>query len=139
MLLETSLLTFLTVYDAKIATVIFTASIASLYTSLLTGFAAIRNLQIVKERFWLVLTAMAAVGVPSVGAICLLDLYATKHIVVSVGVMFNTVLGFIASFAYGNCKRWEIISFWIITGLILDAAAMQLNVRVCFDLMHFKG
>ncbi len=139
MLLEISLLTFLTVYDAKMATVIFTASIASLYTSLLTGFAVIRNLQIVKERFWPVLTAMAALGILSVGAICLLDLYTTKHIVVSVGVMFNTLLGFIASFAYRNCKRWEIISFWIITGLILDAAAMQLNIRVCFDLMHFKG
>ena len=146
MLLETHLLNFLSdLYDVKVAITIFAASIALLYTSLIMGFSALKDLQLVEGKFKLVLTTMLVVYILSVGSVCpvfaLGSILPTRLVVTLIGVPVNAVAGFIASFVYRDCKRWEVVIFWIIAGLVLDAIAMQLNEGICetFDRLYLEG
>ncbi|WP_290597146.1 MULTISPECIES: hypothetical protein [unclassified Archaeoglobus] len=145
MLVETHVLNFLSdLYDAGVAIAIFAASVALLYASLIAGFAALKDLQLVEGRLRFVLAAMLAVGVLSAGSIC--PVYAlgiippAGPVVTLIGVPVNAVVGFIASFAYRDYKRWEVVVFWVIAGLALDAIAMQLNGGVCetFDRLYLR-
>ena len=141
MLLETYLINFLAgLYSSGVAIIIHATSIALFYTSLLTGFAALKDLQLVERKVKLVLATMLVVHVLSVGSICpvfvLKNILQTKLDVMLIGIPVNAVVGSIASFAYRDCKRWEVVFFWIIAGLVLDAIATQFNEGVCGIFVH---
>lgn len=46
-------------------------------------------------------------------------------------IPLNAFVGLISSFAYDDCRKLEVVAFWISVGIVLDAIALVMNVDLC--------
>ncbi|WP_202320673.1 hypothetical protein [Archaeoglobus neptunius] len=134
MLLEIYLSNFLNLIGGA-GVVIYAISIALLYTSFITAFAAIRNVELQTKRLPAVLAVtifvhFAVMVATTYPLIALGRVLSEKVAATFLGIPVNAILGVAASLAYKKCNHLEVIIFWVIAGLILDVIALQLHGEV---------
>ena len=134
MLLEIYLSNFLSLIGgAGIA--VYAISMALLYISLITAFAAIRNVELHAKRLPAVLAATIIVHFAAMVAtiyplIALGQILSEKIAAILLGLPINATIGATASLAYRRCNYLKVVIFWVIAGLILDIVALQLHGEV---------
>jgi len=116
--------------------IVYTISIALLYTSFITAFAALRNLELREVKQSLVVLAAAtlihltAILLTIYPLIVLSQIFSDKIAAILFDVPINLAISLIARFAYKKCDYREVIAFWVFIGLSLDVVALRLHGEV---------
>lgn len=133
LLLFTKFLNILAEFYKDAAVMVLAISIFLLFRAIIAAFASIRSLQI--NRFRIVLGATTLIYLLCTSSVCpslashITPLTYTGLMLLSIPL--NAFVGLISSFAYDDCRKLEVVAFWISVGIVLDAIALVMNVDLC--------